>query len=164
MGNEIEDAQVDSALTEEARKRAAATPLPGALSDAFLAGAIKVTDNLSIRRIVASDWAILQWLDSPIHKLILEIQKEESIREEVVYSNEEEWEMIWQFTHEPKAIRDLKSKGREAFKETCITEIGDKFELTTTKKSVEAISAQIVKSFETKIDYGTEDSKKKTLQ
>ena len=164
MGTEIDDVQKIAGLTEEARKRAAATPLPGALSEAFLADAIKVTDELYVRRIVASDWGILQWLDSPIHKLILEIQKDEKIREAVNYTDEEEWEMVWQFTHEPKEIRALKVKGREVFKETCANEIGDKYALNVTKMAVEAISEQIIKSFETKIDYGTAESKKKIAE
>ena len=78
MGNELElepelqDKAVDANLREEANRRAAATPLPGALADAFLTDAIQVTDTMFVRRVVASDWSILQWLDSPIYKMILD--------------------------------------------------------------------------------------------
>ena len=169
MGNEIElppevaDKAVEANLREEANRRAAATPLPGALSDAFLTDAIHVADGLDVRRVVASDWSILQWLDSPIYKMILEVQKDEKLRDAVSYTDEEEWEMVWQFTHSPKDVRALKAKGREVFKETCAAEIGDKYKLTETKQAVEAISKQILASFDTKIGFtdGDGDSSKK---
>lgn len=152
-------------LTEDANRRAAATPLPGALADAFLTDSIQVSDNLFVRRVVASDWSILQWLDSPIYKMILEVQKDEKIRESVSYTDDEEWEMVWQFTHSPKDVRSLKAKGREVFKETCASDIGDSYSLVVTKKAVEAISKQILASFDTKIGFSSgdePDSKKKT--
>jgi hypothetical protein len=152
-------------LTEQARRRAAATPLPGALADAFLTDAIQVTDNMFVRRVVASDWSILQWLDSPIYKMILEVQKDEAMRDAVTYTDEEEWEMCWQFTHSPKDCRALKAKGREVFRQTCIDEMGDTNPLVVTKKAVEAISKQILASFDTKIGFSSgegDDSKKKT--
>jgi hypothetical protein len=168
MGNEIDDQILATAqeqqLTDDANRRAAVTPLPGALSEAFLNDAIQVADGLFVRRVVASDWPILQWLDSPIYKMVLEIQKDESIRESVTYSDEEEWEMCWQFTHTPKQVRELKNKGRDVFRQTAIDEMGDAYSLTTTKKAVEAISQQIIKSFDTKISFGSpdsDDSKKK---
>ena len=77
MGNEaIAPEAAEAQLTEDARKRAAATPLPGALAEAFLCDAIFVPwgdKQIPVRRVVASDWPILQWLESPIFKLILEI-------------------------------------------------------------------------------------------
>lgn len=162
---ELQDKAVEANLRDEANRRAAATPLPGALADAFLTDAIQITDNLFVRRVVASDWSILQWLDSPIYKMILEVQKEDALREEVTYTDEEEWEMVWQFTHAPKDVRALKAKGREVFKETCANEIGDAYSLVVTKKVVEAISKQILSSFDTKIGFASSeeggDSKKK---
>ena len=157
--------KAENNLREEANRRAAATPLPGPLADAFLTDAIQVSENLFVRRVVASDWSILQWLDSPIYKMILEIQKDESLREVISYADDEEWEMVWQFTHTPKEVRALKAKGRTVFKETCADEIGDKYSLAITKKAVEAISKQILASFDTKIGFGdsesSDDSKKK---
>jgi hypothetical protein len=170
MGNDT-DAQIletarEHQLTEDANRRAAATPLPGALAEAFLTDAIQVSDKLWVRRVVASDWSILQWLDSPIYKMILEVQKDEKIRDEVPYTDEEEWEMCWQFTHTPKQCRELKAKGRGVFRQTCIDEMGDAHSLIVTKKAVEAISKQILASFDTKIGFSSSDEselKKKNL-
>jgi hypothetical protein len=148
-------------LREEAAKRANATPLPGALSDAFLTDSIPVSANILVRRVVASDWPLMQWLDSPIYKMFLEMMKEEAIREAVSFTDEEEWEMMWQFTHTPQQCRDLKAKGREAFRATAVAEIGDSMSKIETAEGVAAISQQVVKSFGTKIEYGNEGSKKK---
>ncbi len=163
MGNEIElpkevvDKGVEANLREDANRRAAATPLCGALSDAFLKGAIKVSDNVYVRRVVASDWPMIQWLNSPLYKLLLEIQKEESLREEIPYTDEEEWEMCWQFTHTPAQCRELKVKGREAFTETAKNEIGDDLEMGIQKKVVMAVTQQVIASFGTKIEFSTPD-------
>lgn len=168
MGDTIEEKILETAqeqqLTDDANRRAAATPLPGALADAFLRGAIQVDETTFVRRVVASDWPILQWLNSPLYRLILEIQKDEAIREEIPYTDEEEWEMCWQFTHSPKECRALKEKGREVFKQTAIDEIGDSSLMGVQKKIVSAISAQVVASFGTKVGFGDgEEVKKKNL-
>ena len=142
-------------LTEEARKRAAATPFPGALSDAFLSDAIKVGEGLLVRRIVASDWKILTALDSPIIKQILELQKDEKIREEVSYTDEEEWEMCWQFTHSPKECRELLTKGKESFREQAM-EMADMITMPQAKLIVRAIGAHLMNGFMTAMKYAPE--------
>ena len=149
--------QVEQVLTEEARKRAAATPFPGPLADAFLHDAIQVDDQLFVRRIVASDWKILQWLDSPICKQMLEFQKEEKLRDPVPFTDEEEWEMAWQFTHSPKECRELMAKGREVFRAAAI-EFGDTLTMPQSKLVINAIGRHITNSWMTCIKYVPKDS------
>ena len=171
MGNDIlsvdeQQAAIEQNLRKESNKRAEATPLPSVLADAFLNGAIDVGDNVKVRRAVASDWPLIQWLNSPLFKLLLEIQKDESLREEVPYTDEEEWEMCWQFTHTPAQCRELKAKGREAFREVAVAEIGDNMQMGVQKNVVMAITQQVAASFGTKIEFaspdsGGDDSKKK---
>lgn len=158
--NPIEDKAREIALEQEANKRAAATPLPGALSEAFLSDAIDCGGGLFVRRIVASDWVILQWLDSPMYRMTLEVQKDESIREDVKYTPDEGYEMIWQFTHTPQQNRDLKDLGRKAYTDVAIV-IQDTFNATILSNAIKAIGKQIVASFETKVIFDTEESKKK---
>ena len=170
MGNEIEpeiqEKIVAQNLREEANRRAAATPLPGPLADAFLKDAIQVDENVFVRRIVASDWSLLQWMDSPLYRMFLELQKDEPLREEIKYTDEEEWEMCWQFTHSPKECRVLREKGREVFRATCTEQIGDNVLMGVQKAIVAAISKQVVACFGTKVGFGDGDgdeSKKKTI-
>jgi hypothetical protein len=157
MAEEALSENVEQVLTEEARKRAAATPFPGPLADAFLHDAIQVDDHLFVRRIVASDWKILQALDSPICKQMLEFQKDEKLREPVPFTDEEEWEMCWQFTHSPKECRELMAKGRAAFREAAI-EYGDTLTMPQSKLVIGAIGRQITNSWLTCIKYAPKDA------
>jgi hypothetical protein len=161
MGSELESQIVEKAgehqLIEDARRRAAATPLPGALSEAFLNDAIQVADNLFVRRIVASDWKVLQALGSPIYKLILELQKDESIREDISYTDEEEWEMCWQFTHNPKECRELLAKGKDGFRAEAVA-LGDTLTLPTMKSIVAAVRKHLFDSYLTKVQFGNEET------
>jgi len=144
-------------LKEQANRRAAATPLPGALADAFLTDAIQVTDNMFVRRIVASDWKILQALGSPIYKLILELQKDAALREDISYTDEEEWEMCWQFTHNPKECRELLAKGKDAFRSEAVA-LGDTLTLPVMKSIVAAVRKHLFDSYLTKVNFGSEET------
>ena len=152
------DIQADNpVLTEEARKRASATPFPGPLAEAFLSDAIQVDEKLFVRRIVASDWKILQWLDSPIMRQMLELLKDEKLRDDVPFTDEEEWEMCWQFTHLPKDCRELQAKGRETFRAVAV-EYGDTITMPQSKLIVRAIGKQIVNSYSTAVKYMPKES------
>ena len=160
MGD-ITDKLRETQLTEDAQKRAAADPLPGSLAEAFLSDAIQVGDNLYVRRVVASDWRIIKALDSPLYRQMLEYQKPEETREEIEFSDEEQWEMCWQFTHSPKECRALLAKGRDAFRETA-SEMADTISMPQMPMIIKAIVKQIYASFETSIKYSGDGDEKKT--
>ena len=143
----------EAGVEQMARARAAADPLPGALSDAFLKDSIKIADGVWVRRVVASDWKILKALDSPIFRQMLEFQKPEDAREETVFSDEEQWEMCWQFTHTPKENRELIAQGRKAYAETAET-WADSAELSQMPLIIDAITKQLIRSFQTSLQYG----------
>jgi len=165
MGNETDNAVIAKAteqqLIEDATRRAAAEPLPGPLSQAFLSDAIDCGHGLFVRRIVASDWIVLKWLDSPLYKMTLEVQKDEAIREDINYEESEGYEMVWQFTHTPKQNRELKARGREVYRETAFEEFGDIYNIQTLSECIKAIGKQVVSSFETKVSFEESESKKK---
>jgi len=165
MGNETDNAVIAKAteqqLIEDATRRAAAEPLPGPLSQAFLSDAIDCGRGLFVRRIVASDWIVLKWLDSPLYKMTLEVQKDEAIREDIKYEESEGYEMVWQFTHSPKQNRELMAKGREAYRAKAFEEVGDSQDIQTLSRCIQAIGKQVVSSFETKVSFEESESKKK---
>lgn len=154
--------EAEAALEQDARRRAAADPLPGALADAFLEDAIQIGDNLYVRRVVASDWKVLKWLDSPIFKAMLEMQKDEGNRDEIAFTDEEQYEMAWQFTHTPAEVRELMTKGREGFKKSC-EQWADHLDFASLPSAINALQKQILKSFSTSLKYGGEDEAKKKL-
>ena len=161
MGNDnLDPTAVQRQLADDARRRAAADPLPGPMAQVFLENSITIGSH-TIRRIVLSDWAILRGLKSPIIAQMLELQKPLETREEVPYSDEDGWEMIWQFSHTPSENRALLAKGRDAYREQAITEIGDKIEVGQGALIVEAVQRQIMASFATAQKHGTEEEAEK---
>jgi len=92
---------------------------------------------------------------------MLEYQKPEETREEIEFSDEEQWEMCWQFTHSPKECRALLAKGREAFRETA-SEMADTISMPQMPMIIKAIVKQIYASFETSIKYSGDGDEKKT--
>lgn len=156
----LNEEQREAALNEDARRRACADPLPGALADAFLEDAIQIGPNTFVRRVVASDWKVLKWLDSPIFKAMLEFQKDEKLRDEVPFTDEEQWEMAWHFTHSPKEARELMARGRESFRSAC-TVWADDLPMPSLPAAINAMQKQIIKSFSASLKYGGEDEAKK---
>ena len=157
--------QVNPVLTEMARARAAAEPLPGSLAEAFLGDAIEVIEGVKVRRVVASDWIILRWLNSPIVRQMLEMQKPMEKREPVDYSAEEAYEICYQFTHNPKEVRAMKEQGRKAFTEAAIEEFGDRFStMEIAELVVDAVSKQLQRSWATALSVAPkeEPAEKKT--
>ena len=150
---------ISAGLREESNKRAAADPLPGPLADAFLKGAIPWGDGRFVRRVVASDWKILKALDSPIFRQMLEAQKKPELREETVYSDEDQWEMCWQFTHTPAENRALIAKGREAYRAAAET-WADETDLTDMAFIVDSITKLLVSSSNTRVGFGSSAEKK----
>jgi len=142
-----------------AAKRAEANPLPGALGDAFLSGPIAIAGH-EVRKLVASDYVIFKFLDSPILRQLLELSKSPDKQEAVAFSDEEEWEMCWQFIHNPKECRELMKRGREQFRELCAVEIGDSFSPEETKLIVLAISEQVRRNGDTAVKF-VADAKEK---
>jgi hypothetical protein len=152
----------DIGLNHEAAKRANADPLPGVLYRAFDPKPIDIGSGLTVRPVVASDWKALKWLESPVWKAFLELQKDEKIREEIQYTDEEQYEMAWQFTHTPKEVRGLMAKGRDIFRETCV-DWADTITFAALPDAINAIQRQIILSFTSRPTIGDdEDLKKKT--
>jgi hypothetical protein len=142
-----------------AAKRAESNPLPGSLGDAFLSGPITIAGH-EVRKLVASDYVIFKFLDSPILRQLLELSKAADKQESVSFTDEEEWEMCWQFIHTPRECRELMKKGRESFRELCSVEIGDSFSPEQTKLIVLAISEQVRRNGDTAVKF-VADAKEK---
>jgi hypothetical protein len=155
-----EEQRRDAALHQEAVRRANADPLPGVLYRAFDPPPIDIGNGLMVRPAVASDWKVMKWLESPLWKSFLELQKDEKIREEVAYTDEEQYEMTWQFTHAPAVIRALMAQGREKFRQTCI-EWADTITLSALPDAIQAIQKQVILSFTSRPTIGDDDDVKK---
>lgn len=113
----------------DARKAAAnATPIPGALREAFLPPVGPVT----FVPITCGHIAILQVIKSPILDLavIYTQERDKKTRDEKIaamnFPDDAGAEMVYIFSHTPPELRALLHKGRDAFRETACTEVLDK--------------------------------------
>jgi hypothetical protein len=170
----VEEHQLD----ELAIKRAAAMPLPGSLAEILVNGEIIIDDKIKVRRVVAADWKIFQAINSPIIQMLLESQKQESMRDEVKFSEKDEWELCWQLTHSVLEVlfaiglddeddraewlethESLPEKGsREKFRRTATKEIGRSLSVQKAEQIMSAVVKQFLASHETKIDFKSGDS------
>lgn len=139
-------------LRAMAASRAGHDPLPGPLSGAFLDQEIKVLD-VSVRPVVAFDMAMFKKLDSPLYRQMLEPENAASIQ----FTEEEGWEMCFQFTRPCREVRAALAKGREAFRESATQAFGDKYRPQDITKIVDAIAEQIKRVFSTAVAHETGD-------
>lgn len=102
----------------------------------------------------------MKWLESPLWKSFLELQKDEKIREEVEYSDEEQYEMAWQFTHSPAEVRELMAQGRERYRSTSVA-WADTITLAALPDAITAIQRQVILSFTSRPTIGDDDDFKK---
>lgn len=149
--------QQEQALVTQAN----ATPLPGALRDAFAIVPEITVGPYKVRPIVDRDWEYLQSLDHPLHK---HINGTPSIGEMI--TGKYAWQLCYMFTHpfpEIKAL--LKKNGLDGFK----TAAENDFETLNLAQLIEitkAVMQQVEIYWEPVIGHvpaDGEDSKKNTL-
>jgi len=157
-------------LKELAAGRAMADPLPGAAYDAMLAEDIEVETTIgkvNVRPNVAYDWVIFKQINSPVYNLTLESGMPKEIREEVDFKEQQAFELIYQFTHSCKEIRNLLRKGNgnieisnnkdekyAVFREEVLNTTADKYSVFDIKPLINAVMQQILKSSSSALEYG----------
>lgn len=112
---------------------AAADPLPGPLLEAFLPEPL-VAAGFELRDCVASDWAILKRLDSPILRELQSLALDPALpKPEIVYEEEDIWELLYLWTQPVREVRALLAKGRPAFREAVLEQTADRFSFEIVK-------------------------------
>lgn len=140
----------------DASRRAMADPLPGPLTEAFLSEDIMV-DEIRVRPVMAGDFVLFKQLNSPIYRNILEADKPESERKEMILEDDSEaFQMIYQFTRPAFEVRNALKLGMESFKETAMREVADKYHPEKVARLVSAVAEQVRRSFGTAQKYGSD--------
>lgn len=146
-------------LERAARDRVSGDPLPGPLAQAFLEGDIQA-GGLAIRPFVASDWVILRGLESPIIRLIEELAQNPKEDPKITISDEEKFEIIYQFTRPAKECRALLKRGKDLFRETATDFVDErKLNLVQMQECLNAAMEQIRRSWETTLKYQSDQGK-----
>jgi hypothetical protein len=105
-------------------REACANPAPGPVAEAFLPEPITVA-GMTFRPFVLADLLILERLDSPLFRLIVEAAKAEGDRTDPPYSGTDAIEAAWLFSHTPSEARALLARGREVFRDQAQAELAD---------------------------------------
>lgn len=149
------DKLAEHSLKSMAAGRASATPLPGPLASAFTAGDIKAGEY-SVRRIVLADWRIFDIVDSPLVRMMLELQKPEKEQEQVVTTADEDAMLCYQFTRPAREVyerltKDGKAVVIEQAKDIFLFGDGDSTTVITN-----AIMEQFGRHMKTRLEYATQ--------
>lgn len=148
MGNERDINRLTEFQTvQAAAPRANNDPLPGALNDAFSQDAIDV-DGVLVRKVVAGDWIILKQIKSPLYEMQLGEKPEE-----IKSTEEEDMELLFQFTRPIQEVRKVLAKGRDYFREQALQNISDKLEPEQITKIVGAVTTQFQRYYATRLKY-----------
>lgn len=150
----------EHSMSVMAGRRANSEPLPGPMADAFAAGAIKVGEH-RVRKVVASDWVAFKQIKSPVLEMILDLQQGAGNPEykpsEVEFSDQQQWELAWQFIKTPKEVRKAIVDG--TISALAEAEIGDVIEQPIVMLLIAAVMEQLKRSWQTAVKYGAEAKK-----
>ena len=142
-------------LKSMAAGRASATPLPGPLKSAFASTDIKA-GAYSVRRLVAADWKIFEIVDSPMVRMMLELQKPKEEQEDVSTTPEEDSVLCWQFTRPSRQVFEfVKTHTKEEIVKTATDEFFFEGGESSTVV-VNAIMEQFGRHMKTRLEYATQ--------
>lgn len=108
------------AKRETARAEANVIPLPGPLLDAFLPPLVFAAGQ-RLRPMTASDVAILQRINSPLIRMMVEAGKPPEEQTPVVTTDEELWELLFLWTRPAREARAAIAPGPQAFREAALS-------------------------------------------
>lgn len=137
---------------------AASDPLPGPLLAAFLPESLRAA-GFELRPVVASDWAVLKRIQSP---LLTELKRASLLKEhpelateKTTFSEEEMWELLYLWTHSPRESRALLAKGPEAYREAAM-QVADKLSprvINEAQAIVDALFGNLLRSLSTQVGH-----------
>ena len=135
-----------------ATAEASADPLPGPLADAFPTVDI-IVHGIHVRPVVAADFPILRKLQSPRYRQMLEAAKPPELRTPTEFTDEDGWEMIYQFTNPALAVELALAQGRAHFRRIAHEQIGMRMNPFIAAQVAEAVGEQMKRSYETALRY-----------
>ena len=140
--DKIEEAVMESAANE----RASREPLPGPAGDIFETEPLVVKTSqgdVTIRPMVAYDINCFSKINSPFYRILMGDTKTMKDTNNLFTTEEESYELVYQFTHPCKEIYKLLKQGLDVFKDKVMEEIAFKYNPVDAAKLVEAIMSHI---------------------
>lgn len=137
---------------------AAADPLPGPLLDAFLPEVLRAA-GFELRPVVASDWAILKRLNSPLltelKRASLQKDHPELADQKTTFEEEDVWELLYLWTHHPRDSRALLAQGRQVYREAAMSK-ADRLPASVARQGQDIVGAlfgNLLRSLSTQVGH-----------
>lgn len=152
------DAQVQEdfkrAYADECRAKAESNmePLPGPLADAF--GPALVVEGIRIRPVVHYDLVILRQLNSPLYQHMLEMGKPEGERQEIQYTDDDGYMLIWQFITPIAQVREELERGHESLKACALAATAFRLPPSVVAALIPAVLENFQRAFIGAVKYG----------
>jgi hypothetical protein len=147
----IEEAKMASMANE----RASREPLPGPASKIFNTESLTVKTSIgevTIRPMVSYDINIFKLINSPFYSILMgDTIKTEA--NQLFTTEEESYEMIWQFTHSCKEAYNLFKKGKEAYRDKVMEDISFVYNPADAVMLVEKIMQHIFNVNMARVDF-----------
>jgi len=106
----------------EVTARAAATPLPGALADAFSFQPDIKAGKYTVRPFCEADFEYLQALEHPMHEILIATFSGKETNADYFSSGQKAWELCYLLTHSIDELDNLFKAGKQGFKDTAANE------------------------------------------
>jgi hypothetical protein len=120
-------------------------PLPGPLAEVF-AGVPEEVAGLTVRRLVHYDFVILKQLESPFLAVL-------AGQVTTQYTEEQGYELVWQFTRPIREVARVVKLGREAVAAEALREIGMEVSPPDLPVLVKAVVREFIRTFITVVSY-----------
>ena len=134
-----------------------ATPMPGALADAFKIAPEIVVGNYRVRPFYDIDFEFLQQLNHPLHEIIVASQAGKPFEKELLPVGQPARELCFIFTREPEVTEELITKGNGDFAHAAKKEFG-RMQFQGMNAILTAIQKQMVAYWGPVIGYGEEET------
>ena len=166
MGNEsvpLESPAVRHKIAEtqernEAAERAAATPLPGPLADAFAIAPDVPCGTYKVRPFLECDFEFLKALEHPLYEILIDLwQNTKTATHDFFPRGQQGWEICYLFTHTVDEVEALLKNGAQALKDSAKKEFG-KMPTAAIAALNKAANQQCLVAFSTTINYGASES------
>ena len=113
--------------------------------------------DVIIRPMVAYDINIFKLINSPFYQIIMgdKVKEEDN---QLFASEEESYEMIFQFTHSPKICYELFKKGKDAYKDKVMEDVSFVYNPADAAMLVQKIMEHIFKVNIARVDFTAPES------
>jgi|ERR1035437_38648 hypothetical protein len=152
----IEEAQMESMANERATRE----PLPGAYNNAFTTEPLTVKTSIGdvvIRPMVSYDINIFKLINSPFYSIMMGDTVTASDNQ-LFATEEESYEMIFQFTHSPKECYQLFKKGKDAYRDKVMEDVSFVYNPFDAAMLVEKIMSHVFNVNMARVDFTIPES------